>query len=144
MKRKLKWIGVVLVVLVLGFGTALFLWPRDRITVKSYKQIRIGMTEKEAQEVLGGPGVNVDVAEGQWDRLEAQMGKPPLVLKKFQLQEGPWHWKFVPESTNVWIGRSGIIWIEFDKDCLVKATYFQEAQSTEPNFIDRIRDWLGW
>jgi hypothetical protein len=32
MKRKLKWLTIVLAVSLLGFGTALLLWPRDRIT----------------------------------------------------------------------------------------------------------------
>jgi hypothetical protein len=32
MKRKLKWLALVLAVSLLGFGTALLLWPRDRIT----------------------------------------------------------------------------------------------------------------
>jgi len=27
MKRKLKWLAIVLAVSLLGFGTALFLWP---------------------------------------------------------------------------------------------------------------------
>ena len=31
MKRKLKWLAIVLAVSLLGFGTALLLWPRDRI-----------------------------------------------------------------------------------------------------------------
>jgi hypothetical protein len=34
MKRKLKWISLVLAVVLLGFGAAILLWPRDRITVE--------------------------------------------------------------------------------------------------------------
>jgi hypothetical protein len=60
MKRKLKWNAAMLGVLVVGFGVALFLWPRDKITVDSWKQIRIGMTEKEVEEILGGPGMSRD------------------------------------------------------------------------------------
>jgi hypothetical protein len=56
MKRKLKWLAIVLAVLLLGFGTALLLWPRDRITAESWQKIRIGMTENEVAEILGGPG----------------------------------------------------------------------------------------
>jgi hypothetical protein len=36
MKRKLKWLAIVLAVSLLGFGTALLLWPRDRITAESW------------------------------------------------------------------------------------------------------------
>ncbi|HMF17276.1 MAG TPA: hypothetical protein VKE98_08730 [Gemmataceae bacterium] len=58
MKRKLKWIAAVLSVLLLGFGAALLLWPRDRITAESWKQIQIGMSEKEVEDILGRPGVS--------------------------------------------------------------------------------------
>ena len=47
MKRKLKLLAIVLAVSLLGFGTALLLWPRDRITAESWQKIRIGMTEDE-------------------------------------------------------------------------------------------------
>jgi len=57
MKRKLKWLAIVLAVSLLGFGTALFLWPRDRITAESWQKIQIGMTEEEVAEILGGPGM---------------------------------------------------------------------------------------
>ena len=46
MKRQLKRIGVVLALLVLGGGVALFLLPRDRITADSWTQIRLGMSMK--------------------------------------------------------------------------------------------------
>ena len=50
MKRKLKWLAIVLGVSLLGFGTALLLWPRDRITAESWHKIRIGMTVKEVEK----------------------------------------------------------------------------------------------
>ena len=56
MKRKLKWLAVVLAVSLLGFGTPIFLWPRDRITAESLTRIHAGMTEKEVEHILGGPG----------------------------------------------------------------------------------------
>ena len=57
MKRKLKWTAVVLAVLLLGFGAAIFLWPRDRITAESWEKIQLGMTVEEVQDILGGPGL---------------------------------------------------------------------------------------
>ena len=57
MKRKLKWLAIVLAVSLLGFATALLLWPRDRITRAFWEKIRVGMTEKEVAEMLGGPGM---------------------------------------------------------------------------------------
>jgi hypothetical protein len=72
MKRTLKWIGVVLVVLLIGFGLALFLWPRDRITRESWERIRIAMTEKEVESILGGRGM--DAGEYQ-EALKKQAGR---------------------------------------------------------------------
>jgi hypothetical protein len=65
MKRKLKWPAIVLAVSLLGFGTTLLLWPRDRITAESWQKIRIGMTEGEVTEILGGRGMTEaeDLAE---------------------------------------------------------------------------------
>ncbi len=72
MKRKLKWIAVVLAVLLLGMGVALLLWARDRITSDSWKQIRLGMTMEEVERILGGPGIITD-------ELQAHIGKEPFV-----------------------------------------------------------------
>ncbi|HMF18115.1 MAG TPA: hypothetical protein VKE98_12960, partial [Gemmataceae bacterium] len=79
MKRKLKWTAAVLAVLLLGFGTAIFLWPRDRITVETYKKLRIGITEGEVEGLLGGPGISEDVFMAQLNVLEKQVGKFPYV-----------------------------------------------------------------
>jgi hypothetical protein len=59
MKRKLKWLAIILAVSLLGFGTALLLWPRDRITAESWQKIRIGITEDEVAEILGGLGLRI-------------------------------------------------------------------------------------
>jgi hypothetical protein len=52
MKRKLKWLAIVLVVSLLGFGTALLLWPRDRITKESWDEIRLGMRLTDVEATL--------------------------------------------------------------------------------------------
>jgi hypothetical protein len=78
MKRKLKWMGVVLVLLSLDFGTALFLLPRDRITADSYKTIEIGMTEKEVESILGGPGKSESLPNVK--RLIKEKGLPTNII----------------------------------------------------------------
>ena len=60
MKRKLKWLAIFLAVSLLGFGTALLLWPRDRITAESWQKIQVGMTEDEVADILGGPGMTCE------------------------------------------------------------------------------------
>ena len=119
MKRKLKWIVVVLVVLLAGFGTALFLWPRDRITADSWKQIRIGMTTKDVEGILDGPGMRPEYALGKYERIKR--GEP---LEEGRLTE--------TETAQVWIGQRGAMFIGFDKECNVTIKNFQEF---EPNCL---------
>jgi hypothetical protein len=121
MKRKLKRLAAVLIVLLLGFGTAVILWPRDRITAESLARIHIGMTEDDVEEILGGPGK-----------------RPPFETKQVVVKLG------VPETSRFWIGRFGFIEIEFDNDDRVKDKYFRAVQPSELTLIDRIRDWFGW
>ena len=136
MKRKLKWLTIVLAVLLLAFGTALFLWPRDRITAESWKMIQIGMTEKDVEEILEGPGINDKEYEALRDQLVIREVKGPVLWEpKWSIRD--------QTMTKFWVGQRGIIGIEFDQDRNVKSKILQPL-TTEPNFIDRLRDWLGW
>src|SRR5262249_56779776 len=105
MKRKLKWLAVVLVVLLVGFGTALYLWPRDRITAESWQKIRIGMTEDEVAEILGGPGMRreEDIAEN--DRLEKELGRPPFEIEDTLLEEAGKRLHVCGNRLQIWEGR---------------------------------------
>jgi hypothetical protein len=125
MKRKLEWLAMVLAVSLLGFGTALLLWPRDRITAESHDMIRMGMTEKEVEDILGGPGIPYQEA--------AQIAGERLDLID---QARKWDSK----NTKIWLGQRGVMTVEFDQGGEVKATAF----AREPHFLDPLRDWLGW
>jgi hypothetical protein len=135
MKRKLKWTAVVLAVALLGFGTALWLWPRDRITVESWKQIEIGMTEKQVEEILRGPG-NDGTDEQEMDQLREMV----QVTDKDSLQE-PNNFGFWRKGGKFWLGNRGLILINFERG-MVAYKEFQWIRAR--NFIDRLRDWLGW
>src|SRR6516164_4276027 len=87
MKRKLKWLAIVLAVSLLGLGTALLLWPRDRITVESWQKIQIGMTEKEVAEILGGAGMNYWDAWDGHAALEKELGRPLFETEDPTLEE---------------------------------------------------------
>jgi hypothetical protein len=60
MKRKLKWTAVVLVILLLGSGVVSFLLPRDRITREAWNEVRLGMKEKQVEDILGGPARDLE------------------------------------------------------------------------------------
>jgi len=143
MKRKLKWLAIVLAVSLLGFGTALLLWPRDRITAESWQKIQIGMTEDEVAEILGGPGMTYEEADTQIDRLEKELGRAPFELEHLELEE-PEGKGIVEERAKVWTGRRGNIMIELDQDNRVSWKSFQGVRWTDGGIIDRLRDWLGW
>jgi hypothetical protein len=137
MKRKLKWTAICLALLVLGFGVALFLWPRDRITRESCEQIRIGMTEKEVEGILGGQGMDAaeyrEALKKQAGRFRQAVGRGPLQMA---FNFGGYR--------RFWIGRRGYMEIHFEQDEVVFFRNFQEWEPTDPNIIDRLRDWLGW
>jgi hypothetical protein len=146
MKRKLKWLAVVLVVLLLGFGTVLLLWPRDRITAESWQKIQIGMSEKEVEEILGGSGMTWKEARDQNARLEKELGRIPFEIEGPRLVEPDWSlllWG-QKDRVRIWNGRRGIITIDLDQDNHVSGKEFQGVRWTNAGIIDRLRDWLGW
>src|SRR6516164_948028 len=107
MKRKLKWLAIVLAVSLLGFGMALLLWPRDRITAESWEKIEIGMTEKEVEEILGGPGTN---NEEYVDHMVEKNSNRPLIAGNV-LEGG---WIFVDGETKFWISHRGFMEVRFN------------------------------
>jgi hypothetical protein len=138
MKRKLKWTAVVLVVLLVGFGVALFLLPRDRITAESWKKIRIGMTVEEVEEILGGPGITSEecrkrhFAPGKFSYDGVGFREP----RDRVITDG--------DILKNWKGKHGLMQIGLDSDGHVIAKYFLGLRSADPTFLDHIRDWLGW
>jgi hypothetical protein len=153
----------VLAVSLLGFGTALLLRPRDRITAESWQKIRIGMTEEEVAEILGGRGENYEKFLAQY----VHLGKEPLAPLG-PLAPEPWaplgplapvpaHFEYEtpsleePENkgvvegrVKVWTGRRGIIAIEFDQDNHVCWKAFRGGRWINQGILDRLHAWLGW
>lgn len=126
MKRKLVKIGVIFAILLLGIGGARLLSPTDR---DSWDKIQIGMTEKEVEEILGGPGLTwLEVMRNSHD---FSPNGVHLVEADHNGNTGPdWHW----------LGRGGMISIAFDRHGQVRWKRFL-GQS---NFFDRVRDRLRW
>lgn len=64
LKRKLKWLGAAFAAVVLCDAAAWFLWPAGHlatprghhVTAETYEQLRLGMTQKEVEDLLGDPG----------------------------------------------------------------------------------------
>jgi hypothetical protein len=144
MKRKLKWLAIVLAVSLLGFGTASLLWPRDRITAESWHKIRIGMTEEDVAEILGGPGMTYEEEVAEYDRLEKELGQPPYEIQDPRLEEPEGSGILVLDRMRIWKGRRGSITIELDQENHVRWKAFQGVRWVNGGILDRLRDWLGW
>ena len=145
MKRKLKWLAIVLAVSLLGLGTALLLWPRDRITVESWQKIQIGMTEEEVAEILGRPGMSSDEHRAQYVRLEKKLGQPPWDWEDPRLEQPELRRQGLMVSEDrIWVGRHGCIQIELDQDNHVSWKEFSPVRWVNGSILDRLRDWLGW
>src|SRR5262249_32682791 len=126
MKRKLKWMAIVLVVSLLGFGTALLLWPRDhdRITVESWKKIRIGMTKAEVEEIMGVAGVRFqNVPLSKLRGIEFVIYAEPA--KNGKCENDYWWW-----------GRRGAITICLNDNGHVVHKDFRFVNPVDPTFID--------
>jgi hypothetical protein len=145
-KRKLKWLAIVLAVSLLGFGAALLLWPRDRITAESWQKIQLGMTEEEVVEILGGPGMSHEEFLAQYERLKKELGRSPFAMEGpwLEPEPGPEHRRVLGNRSRTWNGRRGMIVIELDQDNNVCWKHFQGGRWSNQGFLDRLRDWLGW
>jgi hypothetical protein len=147
MKRKLKWLAIVLAVSLLGLGTALFLWPRDRITAESWKQIQIGMSEKEVEEILRGPGMSYEEHLVEDVRLLRELGRTPFEIEEPSLEEPGVAVVRLPRASEryrIWSGRRGRIDIQFDQENRVCWKQFQGVRWINRGILERLRDWLGW
>src|SRR5262249_40088684 len=134
MKRKLKWIAVVLGVLLVALGAGLFLLPRDRISAESWKQISIGTTEKEVEVILGRPGLRAgDLKGNEFFDQRLQLGEP---------DNGVWMHHGL-KSHKFWTSQRGLMQIAFDpRGCVSGKALWQSGEPS--SFIDRIQHWLGW
>jgi outer membrane protein assembly factor BamE (lipoprotein component of BamABCDE complex) len=137
MKRKLKWLAIVLAVLLLGFGTVLFLWPRDRITPELWEKIEIGMTENQVEEILGGPGMS-------WKQFKEPHFFYRMVLSEPKGYRVQVRGMQMLDECKYWPSERRCLQIGFDGTGEVDGKVLWESGQRQPSFIDRLRDWLGW
>lgn len=126
MKSKRKYLLMALALLLLGLGAAFFLWPRDRITADSWTKIRLGMTEKEVEDILGEPGKELH---------ELLLHGVSFISEGKLLEEGN-----ASRCCKAWLGRRGNLAIHFDLDFTVTGKTFRRVRPA--TFLDRVRNWL--
>ncbi len=121
---------------VVGVWTSCFLAPRHRIDEHSYRRIKKGMTLAEAEAIIGvPPGVYTQRStEYKYHR------GPPFKTSVAELLEAE---KLLAPEIRSWYGNAGFIWVEFDEDGRVYGVSILENPHP-PNFVDKVKAWLGW
>jgi hypothetical protein len=134
LKRRLRWLVVVSVTLVLCGTSAWLLWPpRPRITAETYERLRPGMTGAEAEELLGGPG-----RSGQ-DFSDWLNNRSPTTGSGTDLLNSG-----LP-GIEYWYQDSGVIIVRFDSEGRVADKEFLKMRvSTLHQRLMRLRERIGW
>src|SRR5579883_2719360 len=121
MHRRILLLVEVLVALVaVGFVVAGLNKPAHRISEASFAKIQEGMTEKEVEEILGGP-------YGQYFRGTSRVVFPMrrLIVETAKLDDETLCSTMFSDTGNLlfqqkgWIGESLAIWLWFDEKGLV-------------------------
>jgi hypothetical protein len=126
--RRAAWVGVALTVVGLGFGvTVRLLGPEPPgVNETSVKLIKTGMTMKQVEGVLGGPG--------QWQLTESSAGTTDVFYR--------WH-ELDGEATVVF---TILTWSENGQPLTenqgVTSASYQRHQPTSP--LTCLRSLLGW
>jgi hypothetical protein len=129
MRRRLLRIALILLVLLFLAGAVLLLWPRDRITRASFKEIRIGMTEREVESLLDGRGSNRKSAE----LFPFMNGN----LQNIDFETCQW---LFPGDFKIWEGSRGAIALQFDPGGNVRGLLWIGRR--DESIWDRLRAWL--
>jgi hypothetical protein len=137
MKRKL-FLVLAGITLVGGIAALCFSLRYDRVTEASWRQIRLGMSIEEVEQVMGGPGINKGLMEVLRQRNHAG--------EHFDLSgSGNSIFEFDPKQAIIrhvtWSGRHGFVIVWLGERDIVAGKVFQGTQ--ERSFFSRVRDLLG-
>ena len=127
MIRKHTWTATV-VALVLIIVAAWLLWQRESVTFDMYQAIRLGMTEAQVEEVMGGPGRSPE---------EVYLIEYPVTLS-----EGHIGRHMGKGWAKIWQSRRNAVDVYYTKDGRVGSKGFSD-NLPRPTLLDRVIDWIG-
>lgn len=134
MRLRHKWLWCISAIIPLGFGIALCLLPRERISLRSYNQIYLGMSVDEVKTLIGEPGVYTNPEN-----------VPGLLLTRSLSNgggEGDWPEALRRGIVN-WIGRSAVISMAFDSNHrVVWKDYRRMNRASWPWPLEGLGQWL--
>jgi len=128
-RRRAIYCGSALAFVLAGL-TSLWLWTREtvHITRENFERIQIGMTQKDVEEILGGP-------PGDYRQ-----------RKSIEYEGRSWHELIIkvqptPASHPMWWGTRGAIQINLTEEGQVREKVHFDPIVIETTFWDRIRSW---
>jgi hypothetical protein len=128
-RRRAIYCGSALAFFLAG-SLSLWLWTRERITEENFSRIHAGMTQKDVENILGGP-------PGDYRRQKS-------IETYYKMEEHPVIVKVGPSSAlhPVWWGTEGSIELDLSEDGRVQWTWYLYPLHSETTFWDRVRSWL--
>lgn len=137
--RRCRFLLLVSVTLLLAGGLALWLFfPQSRVTRAGFEALRVGMTMKDVERVLGGPpgdyrtgDVDLDLSRVQ-PEFDNVMFAPEVLLGERHFEH---EW---------WQGDGGTVWVCFDEEGRVVTKEFTPGELVASTPHARFRRWLGW
>jgi hypothetical protein len=127
MKKKWWIIGIATLAIAGGIAVVIPMLrpPRPGVTKANFDRIKKGMTEADAEAILGSPSQReIIIARGK-----APGGEP--MVQFIQLDEG---------KGCAWSGTDGDVIVHFDSDGAIASMIWRDH---ERMFFERIRDWIG-
>ena len=124
-RRLLKWalaLFFVFLIPVVFFGIFDVHSLEPGVTAHNFRRLRVGMSEKEVESLLGGAGA--DIPPGDWAEMDVD---PDLLLP----QKG-------------WRGPKMAVAIAFDEHRRIRRIFVNWIEEEPPEeFADKVRRWLG-
>ena len=137
-KRLLLIFGCLAAVLLAGYVTLRLTAPRHRITPENIRAIKKGMTEQEAEEILGAPAGDYSSAKNrEWfvDTINFRDGTGSTI-PLFSLSD-----LVEKRGGKFWVGDEAIIWVSFDE--AGQATEMYGSVFPNESLLAKLRRWLG-
>jgi hypothetical protein len=135
-KRLLLILGCLVSVLLAGYGTLrLTAPPQHRITEENIAAIKLGMTEKQVEAILGGPAGIYAFGAVTGHYPWPMHCSPPITGLDLAKETGG--------KGKEWVAKDISIFVLFDGEGRVRRTIEGRSEIGTDSFLDKIRRWLG-
>jgi hypothetical protein len=133
MSRRVYLLGLGLALVALGLAvTDAMIGPSPGVTEANVRRIRNGMTMKEVEAILGGPG--------KWEFYLMDNRFRGSRHFSWAGPDGTAHIAFYEKDGGA---RTGVVGIILDTD-MVGSVEFRRTSGPSPGPFARLRAWLGW